>query len=68
VLQLPERLSLDLADTLAGDAELLAHLLQRVISVHADAEAHAQHALLAGSEGRQDPRGGLAEVGEGGGL
>src|SRR6478752_10408803 len=47
MLQLPERLRLDLPDALAGDRELLADFLERVVGVHADAEAHAQHALLA---------------------
>src|SRR6516164_1686864 len=45
MLQFPQCLRLDLADALAGDRELLADLLQRVVGVHADAEAHAQHAL-----------------------
>src|SRR6185437_16880943 len=44
VLELAQRLGLDLADALAGDRELLADFLERVIGVHADAEAHAQHA------------------------
>ena len=47
VLELAQRLRLDLADALARHAELLADLLERVVGVHADAEAHAQHALLA---------------------
>src|SRR6202008_1533534 len=47
VLQLAQRLGLDLADALAGDAELLTDFLQRMVGVHADAEAHAQHAFLA---------------------
>jgi hypothetical protein len=47
MLQLAQHLGFDLPDTLAGDAELLADFLQRVIGVHADAEAHAQHALFA---------------------
>jgi hypothetical protein len=32
---------LDLADALARHRELLANVLQRVVSVHADAKAHA---------------------------
>ena len=48
MLQLPQRLSLDLPDALAGDRELLADLFERVVGVHADAEAHAQDSLLAG--------------------
>src|SRR4029077_4672940 len=47
VLQFPQRLGLDLADALAGDRELLADFFQRVVGVHANAEAHAEHALLA---------------------
>ena len=50
MLQLAERLGLDLADALAGDRELLADLLEGVVGVHADAEAHAQHPLLARRE------------------
>src|SRR3546814_3541529 len=46
MLQLPKRLRLDLADTFTRHAELLADFFQRVIGVHADAEAHAQHTLL----------------------
>src|SRR5512139_409178 len=47
VAQLPERLGLDLADALAGDLELLAHLFQRVVRVFADAETPPKHLLLA---------------------
>src|SRR3972149_226400 len=68
MLQLPQRLGLDLADALAGHRELLADLLPRVVGVHADAEAHAQHALLARRERGQHPRGGLAQVGLNGGV
>jgi len=39
VLQLPKRLGLDLADALARHRELLTDLFQRVVLVHADAEA-----------------------------
>src|SRR5579885_3632925 len=45
--QLAQGLGLDLADALAGDVELLADLLQRVVGVHVDAKAHAQHLGLA---------------------
>jgi hypothetical protein len=48
MLQFPQSLRFNLSDTLAGHAELLPDFLQRVIGVHADAEAHAQHALFAG--------------------
>ena len=51
MLQLPERLRFDLADTFAGDRELLADFFERVVGVHADAEAHAQHAFFAWCDG-----------------
>ena len=63
VLQLPQRLGFDLADALAGDRELLADLLEGVVGVHADAEAHAEHALLARRQRGQHAGGGLAQVG-----
>src|SRR5690554_994219 len=53
VAQLAQRLGLDLADPLAGDVELLADLLEGVVGVHVDAEAHAQHLGLARSEERR---------------
>src|SRR5262249_34924418 len=45
--QLSQGLGLDLADALARDFELLSDLLQRVVGVHLDAEAHAKHLRLA---------------------
>src|SRR5579859_1731187 len=63
VLQLAQRLGLDLADTFARDRELLPDLLQSVVGVHADAEAHAQHTLLAGRQRRQHAGRGLAQIG-----
>ena len=45
MLQLPQRLRLDLTDTLSRHRELLADFFQRVVGVHADAEAHAEHAF-----------------------
>src|SRR5262245_43465618 len=45
--QLAQRLRLDLADPLAGDGEVLADLLERVLGAVADAEAHLDHLLLA---------------------
>jgi hypothetical protein len=47
VLELAQRLRPDLPDALARHAELLAHLLRRVIGIHADAEADVQNPLLA---------------------
>jgi hypothetical protein len=46
MLQLPQRLRLDLADTLASNRELLPDLFKRMIGVHPDPEAHAQNALF----------------------
>src|SRR6185369_3332632 len=47
MLELPDRLGLDLADPLAGDVELLADFLERVVGRHLDAEAHPKHLRLA---------------------
>src|SRR5215213_2114344 len=63
VLQLAQRLRLDLADALAGHRELLPDLFERVIGIHADAEAHAQHALLARGQRSQDAGRRLAQIG-----
>src|SRR5437660_7718892 len=63
MLQLAQRLRLDLADTLARHAELLADFFQSVVGVHADAEAHAEHAFFAGRQRGQNPRRGLTQVG-----
>src|SRR3546814_6488987 len=54
VLQLAQRLRLDLADALARHAELLTDLFERMVGVHPDAEAHAQDALLARGERGED--------------
>src|SRR5262249_40875009 len=62
VLQLAQRLRLDLADALARHAELLADLLEGVVGVHADAEAHAQHALFTRRERSQNAGRRLAKV------
>jgi hypothetical protein len=53
MLELPQGLRLDLPDTLAGDAELLADFLQRMIRSHPDAKPHALYALFAEHRGRQ---------------
>src|SRR5881628_2970735 len=68
MLQLAQGLRLDLADALAGDRELLADLFEGVVGVHADAEAHAQHALLARGEGGEDAGRGFAQVRLDGGV
>ena len=43
-------------------------LFQRVVGVHADAEAHAQDAFLTRRQGGQDPRRGFAQIGLDGGV
>src|SRR5215208_919405 len=63
VLQLAERLCLDLTDALAGHRELLPDLFERVVGIRADAEAHAQDALLARSQRGQDTGRRLAQIG-----
>ena len=62
MLQLAQGLRLDLADALAGHRELLADLLEGVVGIQADAEAHAQHALLARRERGKHLRRGIAQV------
>src|SRR5437764_11679056 len=62
MLELAQRLGLDLADALARHRELLADLFQRVVGVHADAEAHAEYTLLARREQCECARRGLAQV------
>ena len=45
--QLAQRLGFYLTNTLAGHVELFTHFFKRMIGVHIDAEAHAQHLSLA---------------------
>ena len=52
--QAVQRLVLDLADALAGQAELLPHLFQRVAAAVVQAKAQAQDARLARRQGGQD--------------
>src|SRR5207302_6835086 len=57
VAQLAQGLGFDLADALAGDLEVLAHFLERVVALLADAEAHAQDFFFARRErGQHLPR------------
>ena len=46
-LELGQRLALDLADALAGQAEALADLLERLRLLVVEAEPHPQHGRLA---------------------
>src|SRR5262244_111347 len=66
--ELAQRLGLDLADALARDRELVADLFQRVVLVHAYAEAHADYTLLPRRERGERARGGLAQVRLNGGV
>src|SRR4051812_12346991 len=68
MLEFAQRLGLDLADALARDRELLADLLQSMVFIHPDAETHAENALFAWRQRRQNARGGLAQVGLDGGV
>src|SRR5512133_202426 len=62
VPELPERLRLDLADALARHLEVLADLLERVVALLPDAEAHPEDLLLARGEGGEDLPGLLGQV------
>src|SRR5436190_21607392 len=61
IAELPERLRLDLADALTRQVEALADLLERVVRRLADAEAHADHLLLARREAAERVRDLLAK-------
>ena len=56
MLQLAQRLGLDLPDALASDRERIAYFLQRMVAGHSEAEPHANNTLFAGREGCQDFR------------
>src|SRR3546814_17958779 len=58
VLQLAQRLRLDLADAAARHAELLADLHQRMFGVHAAAQSHAANRLSARRARWDERRGG----------
>src|SRR6266545_2914916 len=62
VPELPQRLRLDLPDPLARDLEILADLLERVVALLADAEAHPEHLLLARGERGEHLPGLLGQV------
>src|SRR5262249_57475186 len=62
VLQLAERLGLDLPDSFAGYRELVSDLFQGM-AIHPDAEAHAQDALLARRQACEHLGGGLTNIG-----
>src|SRR5712692_1779402 len=68
MLELAQRLRLDLADALARHRELQADLLERMVAVETDAETHAQHALLARMERSEHARRGLAQARLDGGV
>src|SRR6266852_316307 len=60
--QLLQGLGLDLPNPLAGQAENLGYLFQGVLSLKADAKAHADHTLFAGRESFEHVGGTLANV------
>ena len=62
MLQLAQGFRFDLTDPFAGNRELLPDLFQRVVRVHADAEAHAQHTLFARRERGKNARCRLTQV------
>ena len=66
--ELPDRLVLDLADPLTGDAEELAHFLQGVGPAVVHAEAHAQHIRFPLRQGAQNLFQSLGKQGVGGGV
>lgn len=47
MLELSDRLCLDLSNPLACQRKLLAHFFQRVVTAHAETKAHAYDSLLA---------------------
>ena len=51
VFELAERLGFNLSYSFASDRELLSDFFQCVVGVHADAEAHPQHAPTRGRGG-----------------
>ena len=66
--ELAQGLGLDLADTLTGDIELLAHLFQGAGAAVHDAEAQLKNLLFPGGQGVQHLFQLLAQQGEAGGL
>src|ERR1700722_3972461 len=63
MLQLAQRLRLDLAYSFTRQLELLADFFQSMVGVHSDSEAHAQYALLARRQGRLNTCRRFAQVG-----
>ena len=65
VAQFPQGFGLDLADALTGHVELLADFFQRVVGVHVDAKAHAQHLGFAWRQAGQHALHGAGQAGTG---
>ncbi len=61
VAQFTQRFCLNLANTLTGYIELLAHFFQCVVGVHVDAKTHAQHLGFPGGEAGENILGKDAE-------
>jgi len=68
MFQLAKRLCLNLPDPLPGDRKLLANFLQRVVSIHTNAEAHPQDAFLARGQAGQNACCCLSQIGMNGGI
>src|ERR1700730_11550428 len=60
--ELSQRLGFNLSDALAGDAEALADLFERVLAAVTDTEPHLDHLLFARRERLEDRLGLLLEI------
>src|SRR5262245_43431606 len=68
MLELAQRLRLDLSDTLTRARELLTTLFQRVVGSQDGTETQAQYARFTRHEGRQNARRALSQIALDGGL
>ena len=62
MFQLSQCLGFNLPDTFARNTELLANFFERVIGIHADSEAHAQHAFFPRGQAGQNASHGFLQV------
>ena len=60
--QFAQSLRLDLSNSLSGDIKLLAHLIQSMVGVHVDAEAHTKHLGFPRGEATQHLFGGFTQA------
>lgn len=68
MLELAQRLGLDLADTFTRDRELLANFFQRMVSVHANAKAHTKNTFLARRQRSENAGRRIAQIGLNGSI